>query len=174
MWFHSVRDLVRRAVEAEGVDMVDLGPSGTDAFSQLKEKYVRVTNPIPNPNPNPNQVRTPSRSSRRSTASPRSTTGIRWRTTAAPSGTTAAGRRARGGRSRRSRGRSSTRRTGSSRTACSRRCARAPPGCRRAPPPPPHPPTYGGGIHFEMTEPGVTGGGVNPGAGFHKLDRTTG
>ena len=39
VWFHSVRDLVRRAVEAEGVDMVDLGPSGTDAFSQLKEKY---------------------------------------------------------------------------------------------------------------------------------------
>ena len=39
MWFHSVRDLVRRAIEAEGVDMVDLGPSGTDAFSQLKAKY---------------------------------------------------------------------------------------------------------------------------------------
>ena len=34
-----MRDLVRRAIEAEGVDMVDLGPSGTDAFSQLKAKY---------------------------------------------------------------------------------------------------------------------------------------
>ena len=39
VWFHSVRDLVRRAIEAEGVDMVDLGPSGTDAFSKLKSKY---------------------------------------------------------------------------------------------------------------------------------------
>jgi len=39
VWFHSVRELVRRAIEAEGVDMVDLGPSGTDAFSQLKAKY---------------------------------------------------------------------------------------------------------------------------------------
>ena len=38
VWFHSVRDLVRRAIEAEGVDVVDLGPSGTDAFSELKGK----------------------------------------------------------------------------------------------------------------------------------------
>uniref|UniRef100_A0A7S0NV08 Uncharacterized protein n=1 Tax=Calcidiscus leptoporus TaxID=127549 RepID=A0A7S0NV08_9EUKA len=37
-WFHSVHDLVRRAIAAD-VDIVDLGPSGTDAFSQLKERY---------------------------------------------------------------------------------------------------------------------------------------
>jgi len=39
VWFHSVKDLVKRAIEAEGVDVVDLGPSGTDAFSELKERY---------------------------------------------------------------------------------------------------------------------------------------
>lgn len=39
VWFHSVRDLVRRAVEAEGVDTVDLGPSGSDSFSELKQRY---------------------------------------------------------------------------------------------------------------------------------------
>ena len=39
VWFHSVMECVRRAIEEEGVDMVDLGPSGTDAFSELKEKY---------------------------------------------------------------------------------------------------------------------------------------
>ena len=39
MWFHSVQDLVGRAIADADVDMVDLGPSGTDAFSQLKEKY---------------------------------------------------------------------------------------------------------------------------------------
>lgn len=39
VWFHSVYDLVRRSVDANGVDVVDLGPSGSDAFSQLKEKY---------------------------------------------------------------------------------------------------------------------------------------
>ena len=39
VWFHSVRDLVRRAIEAPDVDMVDLGPSGSDAFSVLKAKY---------------------------------------------------------------------------------------------------------------------------------------
>ena len=39
VWFHSVQECVRRAIETEGVDMVDLGPSGTDAFSELKEKY---------------------------------------------------------------------------------------------------------------------------------------
>ena len=37
VWFHSVQECVRRAIEADGVDMVDLGPSGTDAFSELKE-----------------------------------------------------------------------------------------------------------------------------------------
>lgn len=39
VWFHSVPDLVRRAIEDPTIDMVDLGPSGTDAFGQLKEKY---------------------------------------------------------------------------------------------------------------------------------------
>lgn len=39
VWFHSVYELVRRAIEAEGVDVVDLGPSGSDAFSELKERY---------------------------------------------------------------------------------------------------------------------------------------
>ena len=39
VWFHSVQDLVRRAVAMEGVDMVDLGPSGSDAFSELKQRY---------------------------------------------------------------------------------------------------------------------------------------
>mmetsp|Transcript_12099 Transcript_12099/g.14603 ORF Transcript_12099/g.14603 Transcript_12099/m.14603 type:complete len:213 (+) Transcript_12099:3-641(+) len=39
VWFHSVHDLVERAIEAEGVDVVDLGPSGSDAFSELKERY---------------------------------------------------------------------------------------------------------------------------------------
>lgn len=39
VWFHSVEELVRRAIEDENVDYADLGPSGTDAFSKLKEKY---------------------------------------------------------------------------------------------------------------------------------------
>jgi hypothetical protein len=39
VWFHSVYDLVRRAIDAEGVNVVDLGPSGSDAFSELKAKY---------------------------------------------------------------------------------------------------------------------------------------
>jgi len=39
VWFQSVQDLVARAVKAEGVDVVDLGPSGSDAFSELKAKY---------------------------------------------------------------------------------------------------------------------------------------
>ncbi|CAB9531346.1 expressed unknown protein [Seminavis robusta] len=39
IWFHSVYDLVRRSIEADGVDVVDLGPSGSDAFSELKERY---------------------------------------------------------------------------------------------------------------------------------------
>jgi hypothetical protein len=30
---------VRRAIADDSIDMVDLGPSGSDAFSQLKEKY---------------------------------------------------------------------------------------------------------------------------------------
>lgn len=39
VWFHSVRDLVRRAIEDDGVDVVDLGPSGSDAFTELKQRY---------------------------------------------------------------------------------------------------------------------------------------
>lgn len=39
VWFHSVKDLVRRAIETPDVDVVDLGPSGSDAFSELKAKY---------------------------------------------------------------------------------------------------------------------------------------
>ena len=39
VWFHSVKELVRRAIADEGVDYADLGPSGTDAFSVLKAKY---------------------------------------------------------------------------------------------------------------------------------------
>jgi hypothetical protein len=39
VWFHSVYELVRRAIETEGVTVVDLGPSGSDAFSDLKERY---------------------------------------------------------------------------------------------------------------------------------------
>jgi len=38
VWFHSVQELVERAIEDDGIDIVDLGPSGTDAFSVLKEK----------------------------------------------------------------------------------------------------------------------------------------
>ena len=39
VWFHSVHDLVRRAIETEEIDVVDLGPSGSDAFSDLKARY---------------------------------------------------------------------------------------------------------------------------------------
>ena len=39
VWFHSVMDLVQRAIEDERIDTVDLGPSGSDAFTELKEKY---------------------------------------------------------------------------------------------------------------------------------------
>jgi hypothetical protein len=39
VWFHSVYELVRRSIEAEGVTCADLGPSGSDAFSELKAKY---------------------------------------------------------------------------------------------------------------------------------------
>jgi len=39
VWFHSVQELVKRAIEADGVDTVDLGPSGNDAFSELKARY---------------------------------------------------------------------------------------------------------------------------------------
>ncbi len=39
VWFHSVYELVRRSIEEEGVTCVDLGPSGSDAFSDLKARY---------------------------------------------------------------------------------------------------------------------------------------
>lgn len=39
VWFHSVRDLVKRAIEDDRIDVVDLGPSGSDAFTELKNKY---------------------------------------------------------------------------------------------------------------------------------------
>ena len=39
VWFHSVKDLVERAIECDEVDVVDLGPSGSDAFSELKQRY---------------------------------------------------------------------------------------------------------------------------------------
>jgi hypothetical protein len=39
VWFHSVQELVKRAIDADGVDTVDLGPSGTDAFTDLKARY---------------------------------------------------------------------------------------------------------------------------------------
>lgn len=38
VWFHSVYSLVERAIE-QGIGVVDLGPSGSDSFSQLKSKY---------------------------------------------------------------------------------------------------------------------------------------
>ena len=39
VWFHSVRDLVARSIADERIDTVDLGPSGSDAFTELKQKY---------------------------------------------------------------------------------------------------------------------------------------
>ena len=30
---------MRRAIETDGIEIVDLGPSGSDAFSALKAKY---------------------------------------------------------------------------------------------------------------------------------------
>eukprot|EP00581_Thalassiosira_minuscula_P022148 CAMPEP_0184426432 /NCGR_PEP_ID=MMETSP0738-20130409/152450_1 /TAXON_ID=385413 /ORGANISM="Thalassiosira miniscula, Strain CCMP1093" /LENGTH=156 /DNA_ID=CAMNT_0026789643 /DNA_START=15 /DNA_END=485 /DNA_ORIENTATION=+ len=39
VWFHSVKDLVKRAIEDDRIDVVDLGPSGSDAFTELKQKY---------------------------------------------------------------------------------------------------------------------------------------
>jgi hypothetical protein len=39
IWFHSVRSCVERAIESKDLDVVDLGPSGSDAFSVLKAKY---------------------------------------------------------------------------------------------------------------------------------------
>ena len=39
VWFHSVQEIVGRSIENPDIDIVDLGPSGTDAFSELKAKY---------------------------------------------------------------------------------------------------------------------------------------
>lgn len=39
VWFHSVKELVRRAIESDTIDTVDLGPSGSDSFSELKARY---------------------------------------------------------------------------------------------------------------------------------------
>lgn len=39
VWFHSVQQLVQRAIDTKGVNTVDLGPSGTDSFSELKARY---------------------------------------------------------------------------------------------------------------------------------------
>ncbi|KAK3283496.1 hypothetical protein CYMTET_8807 [Cymbomonas tetramitiformis] len=39
VWFHATQELVRRAIEAEDVDVVDLGPSGSDDFTTLKGRY---------------------------------------------------------------------------------------------------------------------------------------
>jgi len=39
VWFHSVQDLVRRAIDCDDIEVVDLGPSGSDAFSDLKARY---------------------------------------------------------------------------------------------------------------------------------------
>lgn len=39
VWFHSVQELVRRGIEADDVTVVDLGPSGSDSFTELKERY---------------------------------------------------------------------------------------------------------------------------------------
>jgi hypothetical protein len=39
VWFHSVRSLVERAIQNPNIDVVDLGPSGSDNFSALKARY---------------------------------------------------------------------------------------------------------------------------------------
>jgi len=39
VWFHSVYSLIERSLEADGVTCVDLGPSGSDAFTELKSRY---------------------------------------------------------------------------------------------------------------------------------------
>ena len=39
VWFHSVYELVKQAIEDDRIDVVDLGPSGSDAFTELKTKY---------------------------------------------------------------------------------------------------------------------------------------
>ena len=39
VWFHAMHDMVCRAVNDPTIDVVDLGPSGSDAFSELKGRY---------------------------------------------------------------------------------------------------------------------------------------
>jgi hypothetical protein len=39
VWFHSVYELVKRGIATEGVTVVDLGPSGSKSFEELKERY---------------------------------------------------------------------------------------------------------------------------------------
>ena len=39
VWFHSVHQLVERAIADDSISVVDLGPSGSDAFSELKARY---------------------------------------------------------------------------------------------------------------------------------------
>lgn len=39
VWFHSVMNLNQRSIEDDRIDVVDLGPSGSDAFTELKQKY---------------------------------------------------------------------------------------------------------------------------------------
>lgn len=39
VWFHSVYELVKQAIDDDRIDVVDLGPSGSDAFEDLKSKY---------------------------------------------------------------------------------------------------------------------------------------
>lgn len=39
VWFHSVQEIVRRGIESDECTVVDLGPSGSDAFEELKERY---------------------------------------------------------------------------------------------------------------------------------------
>jgi len=39
VWFHSVKDLVQRSIDDDRIDVVDLGPSGSDAFTELKARY---------------------------------------------------------------------------------------------------------------------------------------
>ena len=43
VWFQAVTALVARAIEDERIDVVDLGPSGSDAFTELKVRYGFVT-----------------------------------------------------------------------------------------------------------------------------------
>ena len=43
VWFHSVHEVVRRAIGSDGIDHADLGPSGSDSFTELKERCSRAS-----------------------------------------------------------------------------------------------------------------------------------